>query len=487
MKKILTVLFSVLLCLSVCGCHVERVMLGLEKVYEKFDGELERGVKLKILENDTAKEAGYFDELITAFNEAYSEYGIVAEDAKMSGYTDLAQLGPLGKGPDVIYQANDQIMKYADDRHVQPLPVFEYEDYDLYPTNAWKAYETTISKQTFTCGVPVNIQTPMIYYRQDMLPADWETNWDDDKNGIPDMLENWNEMYRYSKEILATNPAGTPSEFKKYGYMQSLSDQYFSCGYLFTYGAYIFGDGNNTKDIGFSNGEAEKGGNIVRQLAENMNSGTTDDSITVKGYEMLAKGNYFAVCSTPDTYSLFYERLVNHYQESEELSYRSAQRKATENLKRVPMPTYYPASGDLTDYDSGFIEGKTMGGINGYAVSSYCKAPKAAWEFVKFATQYDWVARRTELLSLAPARGDLAKDNEISKLISESLEANRIVLMPSTSSVSSIWPPLATFFKDVSGDPFRESGKHKYLSLTALKEALERVDSEIYQTLNLLS
>ena len=79
----------------------------------KFNGELERNVTLRILENDTAKEKGYFKELLDAFNAAYAEYGIVAVDANMDQYTDLEQDGPYGYGPDVLYQANDALMKYA--------------------------------------------------------------------------------------------------------------------------------------------------------------------------------------------------------------------------------------------------------------------------------------------------------------------------------------------------------------------------------------
>ena len=76
-----------------------------------FDGELEQNVTIRVLENDTAISAGYFDELIAAFNEAYADYGITAVDANMDQYLDLANDGPYGYGPDVLYQANDIIMQ----------------------------------------------------------------------------------------------------------------------------------------------------------------------------------------------------------------------------------------------------------------------------------------------------------------------------------------------------------------------------------------
>ena len=88
-----------------------------------FDGELEENVTIRVLENDTAISKGYFEELITAFNEAYADQGITAVDANMDQYLDLANDGPYGYGPDVLYQANDVIMQYAKGKHIYPLPV----------------------------------------------------------------------------------------------------------------------------------------------------------------------------------------------------------------------------------------------------------------------------------------------------------------------------------------------------------------------------
>ena len=76
-----------------------------------FTGKLENNVKIQVLENDTAISKGYFKELIDAFNEKYKDKGIEAVDANMDQYLDLANDGPYGYGPDVLYQANDVIMR----------------------------------------------------------------------------------------------------------------------------------------------------------------------------------------------------------------------------------------------------------------------------------------------------------------------------------------------------------------------------------------
>lgn len=201
---------------------------------EKFTGTLERGAVLRILENDTAKEQGYLDELLSAFNAAYAEYGITAVDANMDQYTDLETGGPYGYGPDVLYQANDALMKYVDGKHILPLPVEELDCYDYIGEKAWQPYTSLYGTEEYVFGVPVNIQQPLLYYRKDLLPENWETEWDDDGNGVPDMVEYWTDLYRYSKQIRAADNT-------KYGYMKSLNDGYFASGYFLSYGGYVFG------------------------------------------------------------------------------------------------------------------------------------------------------------------------------------------------------------------------------------------------------
>ena len=159
-----------------------------------FNGELEKNVTIRVLENDTAVSKGYLDELIKAFNEKYADSGIVAVDANMDQYLDLANDGPYGYGPDVLYQANDVIMKYVDGKHIYPIPTEKLECYDKIPDAAWNAYKTKMGENEYVCGVPVNVQSGMLYYRKDLLPEDWKQKWDDNGNDVPDMVENWNDM-----------------------------------------------------------------------------------------------------------------------------------------------------------------------------------------------------------------------------------------------------------------------------------------------------
>ena len=444
-----------------------------------FTGELEENVTIQVLENDTAISEGYFQELIDAFNEEYKDKGIQAVDANMNQYLDLANDGPYGYGPDVLYQANDVIMQYAEGKHILPLPVEELECYAQIPESAWKAYETKVDGQTYTCGVPVNVQAPMLYYRKDLLPEDWESTWDDNQNKIPDMVENWSDMYAYSKEI-------HEGDASKYGYMKSLNDMYFASGFLFSYGAYIFGEDNtNPSDIGFASREAEKGARVLGQLASAMNEDCIDDTITTSAYSKLADGTYFATMSTPDVYTTFLDELKKEY-EAQGMSEEEADVKARENLVMTVIPAL-PESGDLTDGSTEIKDFVSMGGVNGYAISSYTKAPNACLEFVKFATGYEMIKTRAELLGVAPAREDVAEEvGGVSAQIFENLDAGNIILMPSIKEVSQIWTPGQTFFIDLAKDAFREDSEKKFTSLESLKAGLEDMCNQINDAITTL-
>lgn len=444
-----------------------------------FNGELEKVAVIKVLENNTAISKGYFSELIAAFNEAYSDYNITAVDANTDQYVDLANDGPYGYGPDVLYQANDVIMQYAEDQHIYPLPVEELDAYDTTSSAAWKAFEVEKDGTTYTCGVPVNVQTPMLYYRKDLLPSDWQENWDDNNNDIPDMIETWSSLLEFSQERHAENAS-------QYGYMESLYDSYFSSGFLFSYGAYIFGDNNtDTNDIGFAAGDAEKGAKIIQQLASAMNEESIDDTITTSAYSKLADGTYFATMSTPDVYSTFLDELIKTY-ENEGKSEEEAKELASENLVMVSLPQL-PESGDLTDESSELIDTKTMGGVNGYAISAYTNYPNASLAFINFATSYENIVKRYEMLGIVPTREDVVKEiGGVTEAVYENLENDNIVLMPSNAAVSQIWTPTQTFFADITKDVFRSESDKKYKTNEELKQGLEKVTQQISDAIHTL-
>ena len=471
MKRTATVLFlGTILALASCGSTDNEE--GQGGVYAKFDGELERGAVLRILENDTAVKQGYLKELLDGFNEKYKEYGIVAVDANMDEYSDLENDGPYGYGPDILYQANDSLMKYVYGKHITPIPVERLECYSQVDQNAWEAYRSTVGGTTYTFGVPINIQTSLMYYREDLLPEDSDKNG----NGTPDMFENWSELYRYSKQIHEADPS-------KYGYMKSLDDFYFASGYLFSYGGYIFGEnGKDPSDIGLDKAEAYKGAKVLRQLASIMNESCIDNSITLNQYSKLAKGEYFATMTTPDVRSLFLDEMSIEYQK-EGLTKEEAGKKAEENLKQIPVPKL-PKSGDLNDVSGEMVSMTTMGGLNGYATSPHTHYPNAALAFIDYASSYEMVKRRHEILSIATCRADLASEgDDLSKTLFRQLSESKIEIMPSIRETAQIWTPAGTLCKDLANDPYRAAGDQKYVTDEAIKNKLAEVCKQIHEAI----
>ncbi len=186
LTQLLTMLLVLSLLLTGCGPagspgkETENPQVGGQTAEASKPGET---ILLRVLENDTAKSEGYLQELLDAFNAAYADKGIQAVDANMDEYTDLATNGPYGYGPDVLYQANDKLMTYAGDRHILPLEIQNYDCYDQIPEAAWKAFQLTVDGKTYCCGIPVNIQEPMLFYRADRMPEDCRNDSGAEGNG----------------------------------------------------------------------------------------------------------------------------------------------------------------------------------------------------------------------------------------------------------------------------------------------------------------
>ena len=143
-----------------------------------------------------------------------------------------------------------------------------------------------------------------------------------------------------------------------------------------------------------------------------------------------------------------------------------------------------PESGDLSEENPTLIDTKAMGGINGYAISAYTKAPNACLAFVDFATSYEMMMERSKLLGIAPAREDAAEaSGGTSALLYANLESGNIVLMPSITEVGQIWTPGQTFFSDLAKDGFRPENEKKYKDLPSIKAGLKAVDQEIYDAI----
>ena len=460
-----------------------------QQVMARFDGKLEQGAVVKVLENDTAVELGYVDQLITAFNEAYKDQGISAERMNIDQYSDLATDGPYGYGPDVWYQANDILMKYADKQHLLPLPIYDMECYEQIPQSAWDAYATDMNGETFYCGIPLNVQSGMLYYIESMLPENWQQQWDVNQNGTPDFFETYTALYAYSQ---LCKEGGQKTQ---YGYLDETVDTYFMSGYLMTYGAYIFGsNGTDPSDIGLAAGESYKGARMIRQWAGQMNNTEIlDSAFSSAAYQYLADGVMLCTVTTPDVSRMFLRSMV--------ATGNWTQEEAEKDLKMISVPRL-PKSADLTadrwedtvtDMEALTVETAMMGGINGYGISAYTKCPNASLAFVEFATSYAQALQRHEYLGVAPARADAAADisrnDPVVGILFDRLDRGLIRIMPAITEIGQLWTPAESFLIDLSTDPYRQERGEALLYETDedIKAGLERLVSQIRDAIETLA
>lgn len=482
-KKLSVCLVLILVASLFFACSPRRqgqTSFTYDELMEKFEGEIERGATIRVLDNKMSLETGFFDEIVDAFNEKYKEYGVTAIDANIDDYTDLETAGPDGYGPDVLYQANDILMGYAEGGHLLPLPMEELkQDKTLGIDQMTPLALETYTKETYgldlVYGIPVAQQTTVLTYRKDLLPQNWETEWDDNKNGIPDMVENMNDLYKYSQQV-ATESGGS-----KYGLYMSLVDQYFNSEYLLSYGAYVFGE--SSEDIGLNADGAEVGLNVFRDMAGVVGSKCISQNATtqVATYLTDSKGTVFCTIGTPDWLTTFQENLSATYVNGG-MSEEEADKAAKENLVVVAPPSL-PKDGnikkEIAEMETETFEPITMGGVNAFSISAYTEYPKTSLAFVKFVAEYENIKWRSEALGAAPARVDLAEElGGVSAMISERFENEKVKVMPSTGDISYIWSPLSSLFNDVATDNTTRD-KPIYTSPEALKGALNKMVEDI--------
>ncbi len=497
MRKLISIWIVFVMMLSLfSGCSGEEnpgsgveVSDLYEQVMARFDGELEQGVVIKVLENDTAVELGYVDALIDAFNEAYKDKGISAERMNIDQYSDLATDGPYGYGPDVWYQANDVLMKYADNQHLLPLPIFDMECYSQIPQSAWNAYAKQMQGETFYCGIPLNVQSGMLYYIESMLPENWKTEWDLNANGTPDFFESYTALYAYSEQCRQGG------EKTQYGYLDETVDTYFMSGYMMTYGAYIFGkNGTDPSDIGLAAGESCKGARMIQQWAGQMNNTEVlDTTFSSAAYQYLADGVMLCTITTPDVYRMFIRSMVS--------TGNWTQEEAEADLKMITVPRL-PVSADLTtdawqdtitDMENLTVETTMMGGINGYGISAYTKCPNASLAFVEFATSYAQAVLRNEYLGVAPARADAAatisEHDATVGILFDRLDRGLISIMPAITEIGQIWTPTQSFLIDLSTDPYRAERGEELLYDTEekIQAGLQRLVDQIRDAIETLA
>ena len=145
-----------------------------------------------------------------------------------------------------------------------------------------------------------------------------------------------------------------------------------------------------------------------------------------------------------------------------------------------------PVSVDLYDREGETMDMTVMGGINGYAVSSYTKAPNAALAFLEFASRKEWIARRCELLGIVPARADVVEEEGgVAEDVYDDLLNGRIYIMPGERAMTQVWASLGSLLRFIAEDGLANG--MAYDTDDKLIAAMKKLDADIYSAIHTLS
>lgn len=191
----------------------------------------------------------------------------------------------------------------------------------------------------------------MLYYRKDLLQAIGR------KIGmiITMIFLIWSKLGPWLLEFSQERHADNASQ---YGYMESLYDSYFSSGFLFSYGAYIFGDNNtDTNDIGLRLVMLKK----ELKLFNNWLLLWMRKVLTIRLPRLVRTVNsrWNLFCNYVNSWCLLNVfRWVNkNLWKRRKIWKEETKELASENLVMVSLPQL-PESGDLTDDSSNWLTPK---------------------------------------------------------------------------------------------------------------------------------
>jgi maltose/maltodextrin transport system substrate-binding protein len=172
------------------------------------------------------------------------EMGVPVKVETQEGVTDKFQAAaPSGKGPDIVFWANDRIGEWADAGLIKPLKIGEEFKASILPM-AWRA----VSHQNRLWGYPISLECVSLICNKKLVP------------GTPPAQ--LSEFPAFARELRAKDP-------RLIAIMWDYNSPYFSFPFLASAGAYAFKKlekGYDLKNIGVDNAGAVKGLNAIIDL-----------------------------------------------------------------------------------------------------------------------------------------------------------------------------------------------------------------------------
>ncbi|MBM7557582.1 extracellular solute-binding protein [Halanaerobacter jeridensis] len=317
------------------------------------------------------------------------EIGVVEE---LDQAQRLSLDGPSGKGADVVAWPHDKLGKSIKQGLIAPIKSYLPSGYaeENFADNPIKSL--TYNGKLY--GLPYAFQTTALVYNKDKY------------NSIPDTM-----MGLMKKAQKMTNESKN-----EYGLLYKIGDFYFSGGFFFGYGAYVFkeeaGGGYDIDNIGIGSQEAVEAANFLKKF-RNMGlipKGTTGQ--TANGLFM--EGKNAAIIMGPWMLKDFKEAGIN---------------MGVKPLPKLPNGKYP----------------KQFTGTKGYYVSKFSDNKQAAADFIKFLTNAENSMNHYQENNIIAPHVKVVNSSEFKNdelLYPFYKQAQRGKVMPSVPAMSTVWNPV---------------------------------------------
>lgn len=329
----------------------------------------------------------------TAIADFQKQYDVEVKVQEMPFAQQIEKLrldGPAGIGPDVLVIPNDQLGAAVVQGLLSPLTV-DAAQQAAYTPSAMSAF----IQNNVVYGVPKAVETLVLIYNKDLLPAPLKT------------LDDYRAFSQKQREA------------KQYGLLAKFDQIYYSWGAIAPMGGYIFGKdgkgGVNTQDIGLNTPGSVEAVTYLKSFFTQglLPSGILGDNGLNAIDSLFTEKKAAAVINGPWAFQPYQAAGINY------------------GVAPLPeLPNGKPMSSFL--------------GVKGYVVSTWSKDKTLAQQFIHFINQPKYVKERFQKTQEIPPVIALMNDPIIKndeKANAVAIQAARAVAMPGVPEMQEVWGP----------------------------------------------
>ncbi|MEM6159630.1 extracellular solute-binding protein [Erwinia sp. P6884] len=333
------------------------------------------------------------DGIKTAVADFQKQYNVEVKVQEMPFAQQIEKLrldGPAGIGPDVLVIPNDQLGSSIIQGLLSPISLSP-EQQAAYTPSAMTAF----TQEKVVYGVPKAVETLVLIYNKDLLPAP---------------LKTLDDYRAFSAKQRAA---------KQYGLLAKFDQLYYSWGVIAPMGGYIFAkndqDALNVNDVGLNTpGSVEAVTYLKSFFTEDLlPRGILGDNGLNAIDSLFTEKKAAAVINGPWAFQPYQAAGINY------------------GVAPLPdLPNGKPMSSFL--------------GVKGYVVSTWSKDKALAQQFINFINQPQYVKERylktQEIPPVVALMNDpIIKDDE--KASAVALQATRASAMPGVPEMQEVWGP----------------------------------------------